>query len=116
MSNQAENRKDQNYNQGRNFNQNPCLNQRPNVNEGYNRRRNQKPNFNQNRNPSKNFEVLCYSRNTPGHTFRNCNKQLNIDQQLPSPPQQHQQQFQEQEFNKQGNSNPLPGTGAQRRA
>ena len=67
-------------------------------------------NRNQNPNPGQNFEVICYSCNTPGHTSRNCNKQMNTNQQLP------QQQQQIQEFNKQENSNALPGTGAQRRA
>ena len=52
---------------------------------------------------------------TPGHTSRNCNKQFNMNQQLQKPPQQQQQQ-QQQEFDKQENSNALPGTGAQRRA
>ena len=70
----------------------------------YNQNRNQNPN------PGQNFEVICYSCNTPGHTSRNCNKQMNTNQQLP------QQQQQIQEFNKQENSNALPGTGAQRRA
>ena len=79
----------------------------------YNQNRNQNPNFNQKPNPGQNFEVICYSCNTPGHTSRNCNKQMNTNQQLP---QQQQQQQQIQEFNKQENSNALPGTGAQRRA
>ena len=42
-------------------------------------------------NPGQNFEVICYSCNTLGHTSRNCNKQININQQLPH---QAQQQFQ----------------------
>ena len=95
-----------------NFNQNPYFNQRPNYN--YNQNRNQNPNFNQIPNPDKNFEVICYLCNTPGHTSRNCNKQININQELPQ--QQEQQQFQKQELNKQENSNALPGTGAQRGA
>ena len=38
-----------------------------------------------------------------------------MNQQLQRPPQQQQQQ-QQQEFDKQENTNALPGTGAQRRA
>ena len=76
----------------------------------YNQNRNQNPNFNQNPNPGQNFEVICYSCNTPGHTPRNCNKQINMDQQLLQPQQEQQQR---QEFNQQDNSNALPGTGAQ---
>ena len=108
----------QNFSQSRNFNQNPYFNQRPNYNMNYNQNRNQNPNFNQNPNldlhpnPGQNFEVICYSCNTPGHTSRNCNKQMKTNQQLP----QQQQQQQLQELNKQENSNALPGTGAQRRA
>ena len=75
----------------------------------YSQDRNHNRNFNSNPNPGQNFEVICYLCNTPGHTSRNCNKQININQQL-------QQQPQEQEFNQQENSNALPGTGAQRRA
>ena len=96
-----------NFNQSRNFNQNPYFNQRPNYNVNYHQNRNQNANFIQNPNPGRNFEVFCYLCNTPGHTSRNCNKQMNINQQLPQ---------QLQEFNKQENSNVLPGAGAQRRA
>ena len=81
----------------------------------YSRNRNQNPNFNQKTNPGQNFEVICYSCNTPGHTSRNCNRNTNTNQQLPQQPQQ-QQQFQEQEFNHQENSNALPETGPQRKA
>ena len=113
-SNQSQNfNQGQNFNRGRNFNQNPYFNQRQNYN--YNQNRNQNPNFDQNPNPGQNFELICYSCNTPGHTSRNCNKQFNMNQQLQQPPQQQQQQ-QQQEFDKQENSNALPRTGAQRRA
>ena len=96
----------QNYNQGRNFNHNPYFNQRPNYNAGHNQNRNQNSNFNQNPNQGQNFEVICYSCNTPGHTSRNCKKQINMNKQL-----QQQQQLQQQlEFNQQENSNALPGT------
>ena len=87
------------------------------TNANYNQNRNQNQNFNQNPNQGRNFELICYSCNTPGHTSRNCNKQFNINQQLQQPPQQQQQQQQQQqEFHEQENSNALPGTGAQRRA
>ena len=58
-----------------------------------------------------------HSCNTPGHTSRNCNKQINMNQQLPRQFRQKQQlqQFQEQECNQQENSNALPGMSAQRR-
>ena len=82
----------------------------------YNENRNQNPNFNQKLNQGQNFEVICYSCNTPGHTSRNCSRKINTNQQLPQQPQQQQQQYQQQEFNHQENSNALPGTGAQRRA
>ena len=70
----------------------------------YSQNRNQNPNFNRNLISGQNFEVICYLCNTSGHTSRNCNKQININQQLK--PQQP-------EFNQQENSNALPGTGAQ---
>ena len=57
----------------------------------YNQNRNQNPNFNQNPNPGQSFEVICYSCNTPRHTSSYCNKQININQQLP---QQAQQEIQ----------------------
>ena len=48
----------------------------------YSQNRNQNPNLNQNPKLGPNFEVICYSCNTPGHTSRNCNKQTNMNQQL----------------------------------
>ena len=66
----------------------------------YSQNRIQNPNFNQNPNIGQNFEVICYSCNTPGHTSRNCNKQINMNQQLqqPQPQQQQQQEFNQQEM------------------
>ena len=75
----------------------------------YNENSNQNPNFNQNLNQGQNFEVICYSCNTPGHTSRNCSKQINMNQQL----QQQQQPPQQHEFNQQENFNALPGLNEQ---
>ena len=79
------------------FQPNTYFNQRPNYNINNNQNRNEDPNFNQNPNPGQNFEVICYSCNTLGHTSRNCNKKININQQLPQQPQQ--QQLQKKELN-----------------
>ena len=49
----------------------------------YNQNKNKIPNFNQNPDPGQNFEVICYLCYTPGHTSRNCYKQINMDRQLP---------------------------------
>ena len=76
------------------------------YNAGHNQNRNQNSNFNQNPNQGQNFEVICYSYNTPGHTSRTCNNQINMNLQLQ----------QQQEFNQQENSNAFPETGAQKRA
>ena len=49
----------------------------------YNETNNQNPNFNQTPNQGQNFEVICYSCNTPAHTSRKCSKKINTNQQLP---------------------------------
>ena len=69
----------------------------------YNQNRNQNPNFNQNPNSGQNFKVICNSCNTPGHTSRNCNKQININQQLPQQAQELQVNASQVKLNKEDN-------------